>query len=200
MGERKEQIITSTLEWIAVNGATDMSSKKLAEHIGCSEALIFKYFPSKDALFQACLERINALNERLVKEVVPKSIEGKTALPDILKAVSDAYLRFHVENWAGTMAFEHFSKSIFTEEMRAEFTKSQTEYIGQIVQFFGLGPAIQKFESVLPFSLWWNHMLDVTMFLVRKVHEGLIEMNDHLCDVYFDMLYNGLRTTKKEAQ
>lgn len=199
MSGKKDDIIEEALRLIALEGAQACTTKTISKNVGCSEALVYKYFPSKEALFEGCLSRINELNQLLVTQVVPAAAQGQDSPVDLIRSVTRAYLRFHIEHWTGTLAFEHFSKSIFTEEMKQQFAQGQTEYIGYLTNLLGIGAAIQKFEGFLPFGIWWQHMLDVTAFFVRKVKEGVITEDEHTYQMYFDLLFNGLRDSSREA-
>ena len=58
---RKEQILEAALDCFAKYGYEGATNKVIAEAAGMkSAALIYHYFPGKEALFQACLERVSA--------------------------------------------------------------------------------------------------------------------------------------------
>ena len=53
---RREQILNTACGLFYEYGYDGVTTKQLAEALGCSEGLIFKYFPSKDAIYQALLQ------------------------------------------------------------------------------------------------------------------------------------------------
>ena len=60
---RKEQIVEAALDCFAKFGYEGATNKLIAEAAGMkSAALIYHYFPSKESLFQACLERVSAFD------------------------------------------------------------------------------------------------------------------------------------------
>ena len=60
---RKEQIVEAALDCFARYGYEGATNKVIAEAAGMkSAALIYHYFPSKESLFQACLERVSAFD------------------------------------------------------------------------------------------------------------------------------------------
>ena len=66
---RREQILNT-----ACGGYDGVTTKQLAEALGCSEGLIFKYFPSKDAIYQALLQEWeDSMTEPVVFERVEDS-------------------------------------------------------------------------------------------------------------------------------
>ena len=50
---RREQILDAACELCAEFGFNGTTTKQLAEKVGCSETIIFRIFPSKDAIFEA---------------------------------------------------------------------------------------------------------------------------------------------------
>lgn len=60
---RKAQIVEAALDCFARYGYEGATNKVIADAAGMkSAALIYHYFPSKESLFQACLERVSAFD------------------------------------------------------------------------------------------------------------------------------------------
>lgn len=54
--DRKEQILNVTCDLFSKYGYDAVTTKQLSEAVGCSEALIFKHFPSKEAIYSELME------------------------------------------------------------------------------------------------------------------------------------------------
>lgn len=54
--QRRKQIMDTAIELFAEKGYENTTTKEISQIIGTSEVLIFKHFPSKDALYQALFE------------------------------------------------------------------------------------------------------------------------------------------------
>ena len=71
---RREQILNTACGLFYEYGYDGVTTKQLAEALGCSEGLIFKYFPSKDAIYQALLQEWeDSMTEPVVFERVEDS-------------------------------------------------------------------------------------------------------------------------------
>ena len=71
---RREQILNIACGLFYEYGYDGVTTKQLAEALGCSEGLIFKYFPSKDAIYQALLQEWeDSMTEPVVFERVEDS-------------------------------------------------------------------------------------------------------------------------------
>jgi AcrR family transcriptional regulator len=56
-GDRREQILHGAMELFAEKGFRGATTREIAQHLGISEALMFKYFPSKEALYRAIIQK-----------------------------------------------------------------------------------------------------------------------------------------------
>jgi AcrR family transcriptional regulator len=73
--ERQEQIIQGAMRIFADKGFRDTTTREIAQRLGISEALMFKYFPSKEALYRAIIKkRIDRAEEMLFP---PEVIQAK---------------------------------------------------------------------------------------------------------------------------
>jgi AcrR family transcriptional regulator len=55
--DRREQILRGAMELFAEKGFRGTTTREIARHLGISEALMFKYFPSKEALYRAIIQK-----------------------------------------------------------------------------------------------------------------------------------------------
>jgi len=70
--QRKEQIITEAMRLAAALGPDRMTTQKLADAVGVSQAAIFRHFPSKTEIWQAVAERIgSAMPSTLIEPEAP---------------------------------------------------------------------------------------------------------------------------------
>lgn len=96
--ERREQLIGVAVDLFSRKGFSGTTTKEIAAAAGVTEALIFRHFPTKDALYDAILrwrvDRSGALNwlERLQPLADARDDEG------LIRAVISNVLLFHSEN------------------------------------------------------------------------------------------------------
>jgi AcrR family transcriptional regulator len=73
---RQEEIIDRTLELVRKSGLGGLTTRKIAERVGFTEAALFRHYPTKQALV---LGLMNRLEEMLVVPI--RSIANDTAAP-----------------------------------------------------------------------------------------------------------------------
>jgi len=54
---RREQILIEAMECFAENGFRGTTTRLLAERVGITEAALYRYFPSKESLYRAIVDR-----------------------------------------------------------------------------------------------------------------------------------------------
>ena len=65
--ERRHMIIEAALSLFSRKGFRGTTTKEIAQAAGCSEAMLFKHFATKDALYSAILESKVQIEETLAK-------------------------------------------------------------------------------------------------------------------------------------
>ena len=60
--ERRESILNAACRLFARDGYDAVSTKELAAEVGCSQALLFRYFPSKNAIYDTLFQEMYQIN------------------------------------------------------------------------------------------------------------------------------------------
>ena len=80
--ERKQEILETAIKLFSVNGFEKTSISDIAKEIGIAQGLCYRYFPSKDVLFQSA---INEYADILVANMTKNINIKKDSLKDILR-------------------------------------------------------------------------------------------------------------------
>src|SRR5262245_57313638 len=91
--ETREAILTSALTLIARHGMVGSSIDQIATEAGITKGAVYWHFESKDALFDAILERIRVRWQ----EKVQNPLGGKTSATARLIALFDGYASLFTE-------------------------------------------------------------------------------------------------------
>jgi AcrR family transcriptional regulator len=85
--DRRSQILAAAMELFAERGFHDARTRELADRAGVSEALLYRHFPTKEALFQAILDLV-ALEEHVrAMEEETEGIPPRAALAALAERV-----------------------------------------------------------------------------------------------------------------
>jgi AcrR family transcriptional regulator len=83
--QRRRQIIQKATELFSTHGFEKMTVRQLAGACHITEAALYRYFPSKDRIYNEVLE---SLREKIKMEELTGRIEGSDSIDDILFAVA----------------------------------------------------------------------------------------------------------------
>lgn len=136
-GSRRDQILHGAMRLFAEKGFRGTTTREIAQHLGISEALMFKYFPSKEALYRAIIqmrtdgseemlfpkEAIQAKDDRQVfRSIASYLIAKNTEDPTFMRLIQYSALEGH-----------ELSR-IFFETHAMEKTKLLSKYIHQRIR------------------------------------------------------------------
>jgi AcrR family transcriptional regulator len=88
---RRNQIVLAARELIARYGSEHVTIRRIAKHVGISEAAIYRHFKSKRDILSVLADY---MDEHLVGEIKQAYLEAKTSSLDII----DETLRNHISN------------------------------------------------------------------------------------------------------
>jgi AcrR family transcriptional regulator len=197
-GGRREQILRGSMKLFAAKGFRGTTTREIAQQLGISEALMFKYFPSKKALYRAIIrkrtdgseemffpkEAIQSKDDRQVfRSIASYLISKNTEDPTFMRLLQYSALEGH-----------ELSK-IFFESHSMERTKLLSKYIRQRIKE-------QAFQNVPP-------LLAARAFMGMILHyvqsQELYGLKDHfnfsqkkVVDTFVETFLNGLTGKAKK--
>jgi AcrR family transcriptional regulator len=136
-GGRREQILQGAMQLFAEKGFRGTTTREIARQLGISEALMFKYFPSKEALYRAIIQKrtdgseemlfpreaVEAKDDRQVfRSIASYLISKNTEDPTFMRLIQYSALEGH-----------ELSR-IFFETHALERTKDLSKYIRQRIK------------------------------------------------------------------
>jgi AcrR family transcriptional regulator len=96
--ERREKILDAARKVFLENGFAGARTRRIAEEAGITEALLYRYFPSKSAIFQAA---VHEPLERFVDELLATTADidtGRGDRRDRLRQVNEMLLQFMADS------------------------------------------------------------------------------------------------------
>lgn len=104
--QRRESILDAAAELLATVGYEGVSTNALARQAGASIGTVYQYFPNKQAVLEALLERYRVrLAEALLPPLSqPAEVEAEAVLAAVIRAFADFYIEEpgYAQLWLGT--------------------------------------------------------------------------------------------------
>ncbi len=129
--ERREQIIQGAMRLFAHKGFRGTTTRAIAQSLGISEALMFKYFPSKEALYRAIIEKRTERAEEMLfpREVIQANDDGQ-----VLRAIAKNLIERNAQD-PNFMRLLHFSALEGHELARIFFTNHAQKKIKLLARY-----------------------------------------------------------------
>src|SRR4051812_24675546 len=122
--ERRRRLLELGADLFTQHAYDELSMAKIAKHAGISKALLYHYFPSKEAYFVATLEeKATELAERTQPDPAAPPLEQ-------LSASLDAYLAWVEENGS---SYDKMIRSSYVPEVRALLDRVRSDTARRIV-------------------------------------------------------------------
>src|SRR5438128_2023804 len=91
---RTEQILDAAMRLFAQHGYAGADTQLLADELGVGKGTLYRYFPSKKALFLAAADRVM----RQMRERIDESIQGVTDPLERIAVAVRTYLHFFADH------------------------------------------------------------------------------------------------------
>jgi len=192
-GSRREQILHGAMDLFALRGFRGTTTREIAQHLGISEALMFKYFPSKEAkrmygsedmLFPK--EAIQAKDDRQVfRAIASYLIRRNTEDPTFMRLVLYSALEGH-----------GLSK-IFFENNAMENTRVLAGYIRQRIQekAFKKVPALLAARAFIGMVL--HYIQSQEIFGMKNLFQF---SHKKVVDTFVDAFLTGLNSMQEKNE
>jgi AcrR family transcriptional regulator len=193
---RREHILKGAMQLFAKNGFRGTTTREIAQRLGISEALMFKYFPSKEALYWAIIQKRTDGSEEML---FPKEAIQAKDDRQVFQAIASYLIRKNREDptFMRLLLYSalerHDLSNIFFENHAAERTRLLSRYIRQRIKE-------KAFKNVPP-------MVAARAFIGMVIHYVLAEeiygmkslsrfSQKKVVDTLVDAFLNGLKGTQ----
>ncbi len=147
--ERRRLLLARATELFASHGYDELSMAQIARGAGISKPLLYHYFRSKKALFEAVLQQ--AAEEHVAR--IGSPLDPGRPPVEQLSAGLDAYLRWIEEN---RTTYESLMRSIGIPEVRELVDRVRSETADRILAaLVPDGPAPPKVRTAVRAWLWY---------------------------------------------
>lgn len=187
---KKDEIIKATIDYIAENDIASFSTKKLLEKIGCSEGLIYIYYPSKESLFTGCIDYLIERNRSLFENEIPEAIKGETEPDRIAKKAMGAYLRHYNTGYNETRFYFKMANSIHAEMVKG-LEREYRRYAEHAFDGTPLEPFIRRITDAITAETLHLLLTRIAFRSISMVDES--KRNDpRMTELIMDLFFKGV--------
>ena len=187
-------MLDAAIQSYAEYGEQGLTTKNLARAAGCSEALIYRHFKSKDDLLRACYIRLHA---KAVAAIPPVEIPENATLNDAVE-ISRAYwlnfFRFFVDAGIESLFYYWFRMSDAFTELLNEGSEDIKEAYSK--SFFNMFEKLRvKYNLDISADHYRTYIVFFTGTFVDQVVRGKVPNTEESFEFIANLLFGGLITT-----
>ena len=187
-------MLDAAIQSYAEYGEQGLTTKNLARAAGCSEALIYRHFKSKDDLLRACYIRLHA---KAVAAIPPVEIPENATLNDAVE-ISRAYwlnfFRFFVDAGIESLFYYWFRMSDAFTDLLNEGSEDIKEAYSK--SFFNMFEKLRvKYNLDISADHYRTYIVFFTGTFVDQVVRGKVPNTEESFEFIADLLFGGLITT-----
>jgi AcrR family transcriptional regulator len=199
--ERRDQILQVAIKLFSQNGFRGTTTKKIAEHSGVSEAMVFRHFATKDELYSAILDRKFCGMEG---QILPweadseekRSINEKDDFGVFYNFAVKAMLH-HEEN-VDFMRLLHFSKledHLLSEMFFERFVSPLYEFLGSYIKQRQADGVFREMEPLMAVRSFLGMIIHHSLNnILWDKNQQIINISNEDASKYFtEILLNGIK-------
>ena len=180
--ERKKMIIEAAAPLFAEQGFAGTTTKQIAKTAGVSEGLLYKYFPSKEILYQKIQLCVTTSKHALIERFMSMPDNADTLIPFIYFFYENLFLHKYVEPDKQEMVTRLMISSLledgqyikgFLEERVKVVMEKFTRCFNNAVQE---GDIIEGFIPPNP-AVWFGYLISMSFSFLELPKEKMIDFN-----------------------
>jgi AcrR family transcriptional regulator len=197
--EREQQIVSKAVEHFATHGFAG-STRELARQIGVTQPLLYRYFPSKDALIERVYQEIYRWDPDWEKQIGDRTLPLDQRLARFYKSYAKTILR---REWIRTFIFAGLDREGINDRYLGRLKeKVFLPVLKEIRDDLGLSGTVTPAQEEAEIELVWSLHASIFYLGVRKWIYNLPITDDiegHI-DRQIDAFLNGSQKVMSHLQ
>lgn len=169
MNATKLALFETTMKLVATNGFYNFSMRQVTNEVGVSEAMIYKYFDTKENLFYECYDSMDKKINALFQDIKLVDVDDKHSIIDSLHRLWCHYFIFLVTNDYRTIFYFAYRESNYITSIRKKKEYEESNYFKELSEIWNemttKYPTLKYSES----DIFWSHVLDGTASFAIKI-------------------------------
>lgn len=189
---RKEEFIDATMLIVAEGGLDNFSMKKVTRKIGVSEALIYKYYPTKEILLYSCFESVHKSIARLFHGMRMPIFTTSEEIFGFIRDLWLKYFTFLVRNGYKTIFYFDYRDSVHIRQIK------ERDEVVRHTYFKDFSDLIHSFNESFHFtqrsdtSVLWTYILDTSGIFAKRTIRGEITDSPEYYEYIWQLMSGGI--------
>lgn len=190
MANRKMEMLDATMQIVAEVGFENFSMKMVPDKIGVSEALLYKYYHTKEELLYSCYMSILSDIENLFMNFDEPEYDSKESLHEFFYELWKRYFDLFVDGKYRTIYYFAYRDSKYMQMVKDRDYDSEKNYFSKFEEVYKKTKE-HSFKDVNDEYLW-TYMNETTGLFARKIIKGELEDNRENRETVCKLIFGGI--------
>ncbi len=188
---RKAEILDVTMKMVNKHGLSFFTTKKVADCIGISEALIYKYFSTKDQLLYSCYEVMHKKIAARMDSTLYALTGQDLSEVEFIRLLWFAYFDLLVEEDYRTVFYFSYRDSPYLQFILANDEDTHS-YFKSFISFVNvMNEKYQAFNEVTGHFLW-TYILDTTGLFAKRIISKDLPDDKESRNLIWNLMFKGI--------
>lgn len=190
--ERKRELTDATMQIVAEQGLHGFSMRQVTRKVGVSEALLYRYFPTKEELLYSCFESMHKGIAAVFAHAKVPDFENLTDTFETIRNLWTDYFVFLVKSGYRTIFYFDYRDSSYMKHILEKDEEARNTYFSGFVQLFYAFENKYHILKNVESNYLWTYILDTTGIFAKRVIRGELPASDENYDVIFKLIFGGI--------
>lgn len=191
--DRKVEILDASMKMVCEHGLPAFTTKKVAEYMGISESLIYKYFPSKDNLLYDCFEVVHKKIASFMVGIVHAQKATEMSEAEFARQLWLSYFDLLVKGDYRTIFYFAYRDSKHIKKVLEHHDEAIHSYSKDFACIVAVLDGKYKIFSREDSHLLWTYILDTTGMFARRTIVGDLPKTRKNAELIWTLIFRGIK-------
>lgn len=173
-------------------GFYGFSMKQVTQRIGVSEALLYRYFPTKEDLFFCCFESVHKSIAALFVQADIVDFDKIEDTFEIFRLLWLRYFDFLVKARYRTIFYFDYRDSGYMKRILQNDAKARDTYFASFISLIHAVESKYHVFQKINSDYLWTYILDTTGIFAKRVIRGELPASPESFDMIYKLLFGGI--------
>lgn len=184
---RKAELMEAAMQIVAEHGLADFSMRQVTNRVGVSEALLYKYFITKDKLLCDCYVEVDKRVAACFAEDMPSMRQPEVAM----RLVLDKYIRFFVSNGYRTIFYSEFRRSKYVKFVVEHSKEADATYFSRFTELCVKADKKYHITQKIDENILWTYLIDGCCLFATRLIRGELPQTEETYSSICKLLTSG---------
>ncbi len=180
------------MKLVAEKGLGGFSMKQVTRRMGVSEALVYKYFETKERLLYACFESVHMRIAALFRNFDLPVLGSMREFYDVVRRLWFTYFDFLVKGDYQTVYYFDYRDSPYIRDVERHDDEARVTYFKDFALIMHALNERVRFTEKVGGAHLWTYVLDTSGIFAKRVIRGELPATEESYEAIWKLIFGGI--------